>query len=1368
MTRIFLLAALGAVLLSLPVAAQDSLQFNEFHDTVTILEGEPVIWFISLHDPLFPDTYDSIYLVPPSSDPMYQSSTIFEKFDDTTWNFQFNPFYDFIDSGETTLAMTFYGANQTDTVSMPVTITVVQFNPPPELAPIPGSFRIVEGVLFTLEVTATDPDLNIPTLETSALPANATFADSLNGHGALFFTPDETQYGDSALDYTIVFYARDEESSDGQTVTITVVGPNLPPVFDAVDPQTVVEGDTLSFTVTAVDPNGAILDLTTSPLPDSSSFIDNGDGTGAFEFWPTFTQAGSYEVEFYAFDGLYGDTLIVPITVEDAPNQPPVFGPLPDTSIAEGSGTLNILVTASDPEGNRVTLFWLDSIPNSSFDVDSYAQDTGMFSFTPGMDQGGSYQIRFKATDNDTLNPEIDSVTLYIEVTEVDQPPNLFIKPLGAQAVYEGGRLLIEYTAYDDFENELQVNIFPPPDSAVFKGAMSKVITADSGHFVSGYLEFTPDFGFIQGKTDTVIVLKFSTADEWDTIYQERVLTIYDVKQDVNDPLDADTLTLVGAVWDDSLPGFKMTTRIWNDSAIAAGMTGFRWYDSWLQCDTIIFSPRLEAAQYKRTYIYNDSLKFLVSFIFFDSMYVEPGEGDYFTAYFKYNPDSVDVDTITNVRYDTAKVGSSGDFFFDKRVRAKSFKEATANDLALSADAIYTYKPLVKFGSIRSAINRVRMSVYNTDAGIALGNGSKLYVRNTANEPIEYQIRFMIENKDQLADLSLDFLMSSLNDEVSWNYHDPVVSVVPYSRMFPDTAVWPVSSGLQLTAFSLDGQDSDSFHISGQAAADNGGLPAGLNEYMVSIPFTLEDVTGEEAMICFDSASVNSPAAMIFTDTSGQVFYPAFEGSLCLPVAYNPLMTTDRASLEIYDVGNNVTLDSGSVLYARSATGQVKHYEIRLKVANTRQLADLGLDFVISAINGGVAWAYSDTVFIADTTSRMYPDSTFWSIADRLQIDSAGFDGMGTDSFRVAWTAEYDSTGLPPGPYAAMVRIPFTITSVTGSEAVLCFDTGAFTPSGDWFYSDTAGQVVAPLFTPLCLPVAYSPQIVTDRVALEVYDVGADLVLTADSMLYMRDITDNPKEYQLRLQIENIQELGELSLDFRIFAANQDVTWTYQDPIFMVDTLSRMYPDSSIWTNSSGLQFTGVSLDGQATDSFRVFGVGDPPDSGGLTAGALQSMVTIPFAIQDVIGDQAVLCFDTGAAGSPGTWFFADTAGFQYPPYFDGALCFGVHYSPVTDVNHELSPTPGIYSLSQNYPNPFNPTTTIRFSVPRRGHVSITVFNILGQVVTTLTDRTYDVGTHEVVWDGRDGRGQTTASGIYLYRMESEGLTATRKMVLLR
>jgi hypothetical protein len=94
--------------------------------------------------------------------------------------------------------------------------------------------------------------------------------------------------------------------------------------------------------------------------------------------------------------------------------------------------------------------------------------------------------------------------------------------------------------------------------------------------------------------------------------------------------------------------------------------------------------------------------------------------------------------------------------------------------------------------------------------------------------------------------------------------------------------------------------------------------------------------------------------------------------------------------------------------------------------------------------------------------------------------------------------------------------------------------------------------------------------------------------------------------------------------------------------------------------------------------------------------------------------------------------------------------------------------TPNSYRLAGNYPNPFNPATTIAFSLAKSSDVKLTVFNVLGQSVTTLVDGTMEAGEHNVVWNGTDARGNTVSSGVYLYRLEASDFSETKKMTLLK
>jgi len=93
---------------------------------------------------------------------------------------------------------------------------------------------------------------------------------------------------------------------------------------------------------------------------------------------------------------------------------------------------------------------------------------------------------------------------------------------------------------------------------------------------------------------------------------------------------------------------------------------------------------------------------------------------------------------------------------------------------------------------------------------------------------------------------------------------------------------------------------------------------------------------------------------------------------------------------------------------------------------------------------------------------------------------------------------------------------------------------------------------------------------------------------------------------------------------------------------------------------------------------------------------------------------------------------------------------------------------PQAFALKQNYPNPFNPSTNVAFELPSDGHVNLSIYNVLGQKVRTVTDQHYPAGRWEVEWNGADDNGDRVATGIYFYRLTMGDEVRTRKMMLLK
>lgn len=96
------------------------------------------------------------------------------------------------------------------------------------------------------------------------------------------------------------------------------------------------------------------------------------------------------------------------------------------------------------------------------------------------------------------------------------------------------------------------------------------------------------------------------------------------------------------------------------------------------------------------------------------------------------------------------------------------------------------------------------------------------------------------------------------------------------------------------------------------------------------------------------------------------------------------------------------------------------------------------------------------------------------------------------------------------------------------------------------------------------------------------------------------------------------------------------------------------------------------------------------------------------------------------------------------------------------------SEVPRRFALDQNYPNPFNPTTTIRFSLPETSIILLSIYDLLGRKVQDIASGEHKPGWHTVVWNGQDSQGIEMPSGLYIYRLEKDGMSYSRNMLLLR
>lgn len=177
-----------------------------------------------------------------------------------------------------------------------------------------------------------------------------------------------------------------------------------PPVLATIGNKSISAGNQLAFTVSASDPNGTALLLSTTELPTGATFTDSGNGRGRFSWTPTINQAGSHGITFIASDGSLSDSGFVTITVI---NDPPILMPIGNKFVLTGQ-QLTFVISASDPNFTTPILSASELPVGASFS-DSL-NGRGLFNWIPTASQIGTYSVTFKASDGTFIDSEMVNI----------------------------------------------------------------------------------------------------------------------------------------------------------------------------------------------------------------------------------------------------------------------------------------------------------------------------------------------------------------------------------------------------------------------------------------------------------------------------------------------------------------------------------------------------------------------------------------------------------------------------------------------------------------------------------------------------------------------------------------------------------------------------------------------------------------------------------------------------------------------------------------------------------------------------------------------------------------------------------------------
>ncbi len=426
---------------------------------------------------------------------------------------------------------------------------------------------------------------------------------------------------------------------------------------------------------------------------------------------------------------------------------------------------------------------------------------------------------------------------------------------------------------------------------------------------------------------------------------------------------------------------------------------------------------------------------------------------------------------------------------------------------------------------------------------------------------------------------------------------------------------------------------------------------------------------------------------------------------------------------------------------------------------------DMGVRNIALAGNfGKVTVTPSNPAIVMSNNGEMKMDKVFNTVFDEIRLDEPLTFTIPTDwasqnvTFNVVLAID---SVFNPEPTTGEWEFEFNFTRLLGRPQVLIVDDDA----------STASNKIAALMDRINRPYGMHVKDVSgspDFSTLSSYPIvlwhtgtnqpGQGGTLTSADISALKQYLDNGGSLILST-LDGIGEMEAIDADFvtsylRVLPDSQVFRQVFRgvdsDPI----------SDGLVYQLSSGA--TGFHrIINPGTDARTVFDLVDNPI-------ATESRGSIGVVYESSSYRTMVLTFALEFA-SPGS------GSFPLDTLVDRVIAEFAR-GAATDVDDDNTGTvlPRSFTLDQNYPNPFNPTTTISYTIGsdsetgRPARVLLEVFNVLGQRITTLVDRVQPPGSYSVDWNGRSDDGTVAATGIYFYRLQFDGASQARKMVLLK
>jgi len=1139
--------------------------------------------------------------------------------------------------------------------------------------------------------------------------------------------------------------------SDFQDLVVEVTLPhrNRPPVFgqSSYGVISIWEGETISFVVSATDPDGTIPSLHVDPEIRNATLIDHQDGTGTYTFSPDYEQSDTYYLTFIAHDGREYGTAVAVIAVGHV-NRAPYFDPDPSGSDTVLAGeTLSLTVSAIDPDGS-IPVITTGALPTNSSFADN-GDGTGLFTFSPVVSQEGKHYVKFFASDGRAA----DTAFLTMSVVTADNAP--IITPIDDVTMSEAQLLNVYVQARNPG------NVQPPPAlqvlnlprfataGAVYNGTISirlKPEYNDAGEYditVMAYNATDTSYLTFHVTVIDVNAQPFVFTDGSRTIYETDTLTYLVESYDADGTIPyltaylsaADTLA-TNMTFTDLRNGFGQLTFIPDLSQGGLASNPSTYYVVFKATDEeypdvfnvsltvtieVIDRPAVptidpignkwinEGALLEFAVIYRDpagaGAQLSVSPLPDHATFTDNGAG---SALFSFRPDYFQAGKYWQVF--RLSVG-------EQVVDSESVQITVVN----VNRAPYVYAPDGSLDVLEGSAVSVRVNAFDADSTIPFlsaysdgggelagnmvfvdsGNGvgaltfAPDYDQGGSGEnPATYPVRFRATDAEYPDDWTespaLTFRVIDVNPP-------PVLNPIGLQEATAGTAFELIVTAydilgdpLTLTTSSLPGDAV--FTDRGDGTGQLVYTPSAEEIGVQTVTFYASDgenTVSEEVTITV--LRVNSDP--YFGDIPAEVDAVEWAPLVLVIAAYD----NDDDALELSCSGNPegaVLIDNGDGSGRFEFTPDYRHvdqsYDLEFEVSDGRSTAVAAAHLRVLNAPLQVGQTGDDADILIDgaiTLTFSEPISEPTVAAGVLYVNRLG------SSLQVRHVSGGDHSQVVIEPIPGGAFIPMDTIRVTVNQYVR--DLAGYALTQDYSATFTVGAEVFPGDT-------NNDGVVDER---DILPIGT----------YFGRVGPSRPAPGIDWGSKSAHVRGDISVwaPYRSVYADADGSGTVDaDDICAVST-------------NWGQVRPGAALSGVPRPS---------PDelTAALGDGRLMSQLAAALADCPLGAGRDVLLEQLTSQSDPG----------------------------------DALPTD--FALYQNYPNPFNAGTMIGFALSEPSRVSLTVYNMMGQRVATLVDQTMPAGVYNVHWDGRDDGGSEVASGVYLYRIDTDINSVSKRMLLLK